>query len=60
MNLSLKTVFAELDYDGDNELTKEELQQAFTRMGHRMTEQEVNIIFKQADSNRDGRINFEG
>lgn len=60
MTLSLKTVFAELDDDGDGELTRMELQQAFARMGHKMTEKEVEIIFRQADTNKDGKINFEG
>lgn len=56
----LKTVFAELDEDGDGEVTRIELQKAYGRLGQKITDKEAEIIFREADSNKDGKINFEG
>lgn len=57
--LSLKTVFDEIDVDGDGFLRRSELRQAFQRMGHTLTDSDINAIYRHVDTNNDGRINFD-
>lgn len=59
LSLSLKTVFGELDLDGDGHLTRVELKKAFERMGHKVSDTDVDAIFQQADKNSDSKINFD-
>jgi len=59
LSLSLKTVFGELDLDGDGHITRVELKQAFDRMGHKVSDAELDAIFQQADKNSDSKINFD-
>jgi len=59
LSLSLKTVFGELDLDGDGHLTRVELKQAFEKMGHKVSDAEIDGIFQQADKNSDSKINFD-
>lgn len=59
-SLSLKAVFEELDVDGDGCITRSELRTAFQRMGHSLTDSDINAIYNQVDVNRDGKINFDG
>lgn len=58
--LSLRTVFDEIDVDGDGYLRRSELRQAFQRMGHTLTDSDMNAIYRHVDTNNDGRINFDG
>lgn len=58
--LWLKSVFDELDHDGDGEVTRTELRLGYDRLGRKMTEKEVEIFFSKADIDRDGKINFDG
>lgn len=57
--LSLRTVFDEIDVDGDGYLRRSELRQAFQRMGHTLTDSDMNAIYRHVDINNDGRINFD-
>ena len=59
LSLSLKTVFEELDVDGDGHITRSELRTAFQRMGHSLTDHEIKSIYKHVDLNNDGKINFQ-
>uniref|UniRef100_A0A915D1Z9 EF-hand domain-containing protein n=1 Tax=Ditylenchus dipsaci TaxID=166011 RepID=A0A915D1Z9_9BILA len=58
LSLSLKAVFEELDVDGDGQIKRSELRTAFQRMGHTLTDGEINAIYKHVDVNNDGKINF--
>ncbi len=60
LSLSLKSVFGELDVDGDGYITRSEMRQAFDKMGHSLSDDEINAIFRQCDVNQDGKINFDG
>ncbi|VDP31004.1 unnamed protein product [Soboliphyme baturini] len=60
LSLSMKTVFGEMDKDGDGYVTRSEMDEALRRMGHQITENELNAIFKAADTDLDGKIDFEG
>ncbi|KAH7728422.1 Vitellogenin-linked Transcript family member [Aphelenchoides avenae] len=59
LSLSLRAVFDELDVSGDGHITRSELRTAFQRMGHSLTDQEINAIYKHVDTNSDGKINFD-
>ena len=58
--LSLQAVFDELDVDGDGYIRRAELRQAFQRMGHQLTDADINAIYRHVDINNDGRINYAG
>lgn len=59
LSLSLKSVFGELDVDGDGYITRSEMRVAFDKMGHSLNDDEINAIFRQCDMNQDGKINFD-
>jgi len=58
-SISLKTVFGELDLDGDGHITKPELKLAFERMGQTVKADELEAIFHQADKDADAKIDFD-
>lgn len=58
--MSYKQVFKELDCDGDGEISKSELRDGFANMGQHLSDKELDLIFRQADNNKDGKINFDG
>jgi Ca2+-binding EF-hand superfamily protein len=60
LSMSLRSVFEELDVDGDGHITRSELRTAFERMGHSLNDEEIKSIYRQVDVNQDGKINFEG
>ncbi|KAF8353797.1 cal-5, partial [Pristionchus pacificus] len=59
LSLSLRSVFDELDVDGDGHITRSELRTAFQRMGHALSDQDIKAIYKHVDVNNDGKINFQ-
>lgn len=60
LSMSLRSVFEELDVDGDGHITRSELRTAFERMGHSLSDEEIKSIYRQVDLNQDGKINFDG
>ncbi|KAK0401524.1 hypothetical protein QR680_015836 [Steinernema hermaphroditum] len=56
---SLRDTFYEIDVDLDGFITRDELQKAFQRMGHFLTDEDAKLIFDVIDANKDGRIDFE-
>uniref|UniRef100_A0A914VLC1 EF-hand domain-containing protein n=1 Tax=Plectus sambesii TaxID=2011161 RepID=A0A914VLC1_9BILA len=59
LSMSLRSVFEELDVDGDGHITRSELRTAFERMGHSLNDEEIKAIYRQVDINQDGKINFD-
>ncbi|KAL3118854.1 hypothetical protein niasHT_008201 [Heterodera trifolii] len=59
LSLSLKSVFDELDVDGDGFITRSELRMAFQQMGHALNDTDIKAIYKRVDKNQDGKINFK-
>lgn len=47
------------DHNSDGSISREELRTAMTQYGHTFTLDECEEMFKEADTNRDGRIDFE-
>ncbi len=46
------------DTNGDGFITKEELRDGLEAIGQKFTEEQINAMFKDADSNGDGHIDY--
>ena len=49
--------FAMVDVDGDGNVTKDELRTAWENMGEKMSEEDLEEMMRQADTDHDGKIN---
>jgi Ca2+-binding EF-hand superfamily protein len=56
----LRAIFAEFDINGDGSIKRNELRSVMTKMGQNPTEDELDLMFKAADTDNDGCINFKG
>jgi Ca2+-binding EF-hand superfamily protein len=57
-NQELIQTFNELDLNGDGQITKKEFQVAMTARGEEITDPEIESIFADADSDRNGLISL--
>lgn len=55
----VRAAFRVFDYDNDGSISKEELREAMVNFGQRCTEEEFSTMFAEADTNRNGRIDFD-
>jgi solute carrier family 25 phosphate transporter 23/24/25/41 len=55
----LRKVFDEIDTDRSGEIGRAELQRAFRRLGHRVTERELGSLLTQVDADKNEEINFQ-
>jgi Ca2+-binding EF-hand superfamily protein len=55
-NISIKRAFQIIDNDKSGEITKAEMQRAFSQIGITTTVETVNYLFKLCDYNNDGNI----
>ncbi|CAG9834756.1 unnamed protein product [Diabrotica balteata] len=55
----LKAAFQVFDLDGDGYITKEELKTAMEMIGEAVTDQQLEQVIRLADTDKDGRINYE-
>lgn len=56
----LKAAFKIFDADGNGSITVQELKQVLDNLGERLTEEEVGEMIKEADTDGDGTVNYEG
>jgi Ca2+-binding EF-hand superfamily protein len=56
--VELTDTFAELDDNGDGQITGAEFQAAMSARGEAITEEEIASIFADADTDKDGKISF--
>ena len=54
----LKKVFDVLDNDRSGEISVDELQHAFNKLGYKATIREVNLLLSQVDADKNGLVNF--
>ena len=52
--------FKVFDADGNGYITAAELRRVMTGIGETLTDAEVNDMLRAADTNNDGKINYEG
>jgi len=55
----VKAAFRVFDCDNNGSISKEELREAMVNLGQRCTEEEFSVMFNTADTNRNGRIDFD-
>ena len=60
MERELQQCFQVLDANGDGFINACELRQLMTTIGEKMTENDINDIIKQWDSDGDGKIDYKG
>ena len=51
--------FKAWDKDGSGSITKEELQEVFTRLGCKISASELGKVLKDADADKDSKISYE-
>ncbi|XP_060577956.1 calmodulin-beta-like [Ruditapes philippinarum] len=51
--------FREFDKDGNGFISAAELRQVMTNLGEKLTDEEVDEIMKEADTDGDGQINYK-
>ncbi|KAJ8937432.1 hypothetical protein NQ318_000101 [Aromia moschata] len=56
----LNAAFKVFDLDGDGYITREELKVAMEMIGENITEEQLTQVIVMADTDHDGRINYEG
>ena len=52
-------IFKEVDKDGNNELSNDEVGQLCMMFGQKVSEEEINQAIKKADTDGDGTVNVE-
>jgi len=55
----VKAAFRVFDCDNNGSISKEELREAMVNLGQRCTEEEFSTMFASADTNKNGRIDFD-
>ena len=56
----LLEAFKVFDKDGNGCITRDELKRAMISLGEELNDQEIDKMFKAADINNDGKINYDG
>lgn len=54
----LKNLFKSIDRAGNNNITKDELREAFEGAGLQLPKSKLNEFFANVDANNDGQISF--
>ncbi|KAL4237286.1 hypothetical protein ACF0H5_002005 [Mactra antiquata] len=56
----VKEAFKVFDKDGDGFISASELRHVMTNLGEKLTDEEVDAMIQEADSDGDGKIDYEG
>lgn len=57
---TIKKTFRSFDKDGNGFISKQELKSAMKKLDKNITNEEVEAMLIEADTNRDGKIDFDG
>lgn len=60
VSMDLMAAFKVFDLDGDGFITREELKVAMEMIGEDITEEQLTQVIIMADTDHDGKINYEG
>ena len=58
-NAELREAFYMYDMNNDGYITKEEFRTTMKSLGENLTEEEIDAMMSQADTNKDGKISME-
>ena len=47
------------DKNGDNYISRSELKSAMKKLGEKMTDKDIDDMIKEADLDKDGKVNYE-
>ena len=56
----IKEAFRVFDKDGNGFISAAELRHVMTNLGEKLTDEEVNEMINEADTDGDGQVNYEG
>lgn len=56
----LENTFKIFDENGDHFITAEELKNVMKKLGQTLTDDEINLMITEADTDGDKRVNFKG
>jgi calmodulin len=56
----MREAFRVFDKDGDGYISAAELRHVMANLGEKLTEQEVDEMIKEADTNGDGKVDYTG
>ena len=56
----LREAFTVFDKDGNGFISADELRHVMTNLGEKLTDDEINEMIKEADTNNDGHVDYNG
>ena len=56
----LRDAFKVFDKDGNGFISASELRHVMTNLGEKLTDEEVNEMIREADTDGDGQVNYDG
>ena len=54
----MKVAFEMFDKDKNGYIERDELKQMMTKLGEKLTDREIDEMMKEADTDKDGRVNY--
>lgn len=55
----MRHAFRVFDKNGDNFISRSELKSAMRKMGEKMSDRDIDVMIKEADLDKDGRVNYQ-
>ena len=56
----LREAFKVFDKDGNGVISADELRHVMTNLGEKLTDEEITEMIKEADTNNDGHVDYNG
>lgn len=56
----MKEAFKVFDMDGNGFISRQELRCVMTNLGEKLSDEEIDEMIREADSNGDGQVDYEG